>query len=236
RRVLGLRRDVAHLGVDRRAAVAADRDRLAHRHAGERGLRDVEARLDVARRQDRRHRPARGHPLARDEERVLHQSRDRRGDALLLEAPGGLRERGFRRRHLGLGGLALGLAAERHARVAELRLGLLDARAVADVGAARLVELRARGVAFLHQVFLARELHARELLGGARLVDLLAQRGDLRRPARRLQVLGARLRALQALLGLGTRRALGFLLEREYRLAGLDLLAATHVELLQLAG
>jgi len=105
-----------------------------------------------------------------------------------------------------------------------------------DTGAARLVELRLGRIAFLHQVFLARELRARELHCGLRLVHGLAQRRDLRRTARGLQVLEPRLRALQPLLRLAARRALVLLLEREHRLPGLDLIAAAHVKLLQLPG
>src|SRR4051794_9177826 len=67
-------------------------------------------------------------------------------------------------------------------------------------------------------------------------VHLLAQRLDLRRAARHLQVLEARLRIVQPLLGLDPRRALGLLLQREHRLAALDRVAAPDVELLQLAG
>src|SRR5205814_640579 len=88
----------------------------------------------------------------------------------------------------------------------------------------------------LHQVLLAHEIHAREILRRLRLVQLLLQRLDLRRTHWHLQVLEPRLRALHALLGLGARLALGLLLEDEDRFPGLDLVATPHEELLQLPG
>src|SRR6267142_4857296 len=224
-----------HVPLPESGPSSPDLERAADLDGGERRLGNIEARLHVARRQDRHDGPPARHPFADDEERVLHQPRHRRGDALLLELPRGLGELRLRRLHVRLSRFALGVAPHRLERILELGLGFLHARYVAAVGTARLVELRARGVAGLYQLLLPRELQPRELGRRLRLVHLLARRCDLRPPARHLQVLEPRLRVLQALLGLRTRRALRLLLQREHRLASLDLLAAPHGELLQLA-
>src|SRR4051812_29572078 len=237
RRVLRLARHERDLRRHwRGTAVAHDLDRLADLHRTERRLRNVEAHLDVARRQQRGHRASRGHPFAFDEEGVLHQRARWRRDALLLQAPGGLRERRLRRRDLGLGRFELAFAPQRLQRGLELRLGFLDARRVAVARAAGVVEARLGAETFLEELLLARERGDRQLERRASLVHLLAQRGDFGLAARALQVLQARLRAFHPLLGFSARGALGLLLEREKRLAGIDAVAAAHEQLLQLPG
>ena len=80
RRVLGLARDEADLGLEpRRTAVAGDGDGLPEREGREHGLGHVEAQAQVLRRQQREHRLAGIHDLAGAEEHVLHLGVRRRG-------------------------------------------------------------------------------------------------------------------------------------------------------------
>ena len=101
RRVLGLRRDVVHRGRDLlRAPVAPDRERLAQGQSAQFGLRHEEAHLHVPRRQQPHHRLPGRDPFAFAIQRVEHQTRDRRGDRLLLQPPFRLFHRRLRRPHL----------------------------------------------------------------------------------------------------------------------------------------
>ena len=172
------------------AAIAAKPDILPEGDGAQGGFRHVEARFDVAGRQERRDRAAGGDPFALDEEGVLHEPAYGRGDALLFQAPRRLRERGARGRHLALGGAALGLAAERLKRAAELCLHLGEAREVALVQRAHFVEARLRDslwLAYATPIELGTSLHRGKsaehgLFVGARRtrIDALAEEGNTR--------------------------------------------------------
>ena len=117
-----------------------------------------EAHLDVAGRQQVDDRRARRHPLALDEERVVHERVLRRALRLLRQPPVGLRERGARGGDLGLGGADL-VGARGEPRGRELRSQLRDPRAVALERWLRASSSRSREMKFCaDELFLALEV------------------------------------------------------------------------------
>src|SRR5262245_14065150 len=235
RRELDLRRDVGHLPLERaRAAVDEDARVVARMEARDDRLRHEGAYLEVRRRQERDHRPARRDPLALAVERVVDEPGLHRRLALLGQVPLRLRERRLAHLDLRRGRRDLVLARPQ-ARGLQVGRELGDAVHLPVARATGAVALGRRSGAAREQALLAPDLLFRQDEQGPRLTELRLERLDLARPLALLRVLevGARLR--EAALGAVALRRLRAALEREEQVARLHLSAALHGEVLELA-
>ncbi len=203
--------------------------------ATERRLRDIEADLDVARRQHARHRAARRHPVADDVVRVVHESRRGRRDDALRQSPCALRDHLAGRPGIGLGGADL-VGARRHLRRRHDGLELLDAGFVASGLRPGVVESGAADEAAGEELLLALHVRRRQLAHRARLLQLLGGGLDFGRPLAAAQVGEARLGRREPLPGLAARGGLVLPLQREQRRPGGDLIATLHRKLGERAG
>ncbi len=221
--------------IGRAAAVTGKTQGLPRSQPAEQRLRNIDADLDIGRRQQAYHRAARGDVIADDVIGVVDAAFLRRHDCALGQMPIALCQRLARRLGVRLRGANLVGTSGQVGRL-HRRPELGHGRVVALQLRARVVEGRVAYEARSKQRFLALEIGGRKLPRGLRLTQLFGDGFDFRRSLPRLQVFEPRLRTTQLLLCLPSRGDLVLAFEREQRRTRGYLVAALHRELLQDTG